>query len=306
MSSPFLEKLTGENNNDFQAIVINPASIKELSWIDPNYSKKLMELNCVVPITTNPENLHNTLAQYFDINRYDTIGLSLKNEVFADEYISTISHNPPLNYVYEIIYVDLSDSKFKDYQTQPNELASLLNVNGETIYSSAIILKTKLDTLTDSMVLESVSRQDLERVLHDRVYTKIVTWDESWTEDHVIGDLNEYANIFFDNEKFEKKEFPFLMHNINIWYTTIQNGNNKLFGNLLNQPIDKCIVFTMKSDEFRGNISLDEVKKIINLSTKLDSYNVPSKYQEEKNDEYGRKIIYNKYKILDRTYNEFN
>jgi hypothetical protein len=299
MSIEFLEKFNTEKNNDFDCIVINPGSIKELSWIDPQYSKKLMNLNCVETINTNSEQLVKVLFQKL-ISKYNTIGLPLKNEVFADELYNGKC------YVYEIIYVDLSDSKYQEYKIQENEVASLININGETIYSSALILKTHLDIMTDSMVLDTVTREDLERILYDRVYTKVAIWDDVWTEDRVIGDLNEYAKIFFDNEQFEKKEFGFLMHNINIWYTTIPGGDTKLCGNLLNKPIEKCIWFTMKSDEFRGSLSLEEVKQIITLSTKMESYNVPDIYNEEKTDELGRKIIYNKFKILNRIYNEFN
>ena len=37
----------------------------------------------------------------------------------------------------------------------------------------------------------------------------------------------------------------------------------------------------------------------------VDDYEVPKKYLEEKNDNLGRKIIFNKYKILELLYNEF-
>jgi hypothetical protein len=299
MSIEFLEKFNTEKNNNFDCLIINTGSIKELSWIDPQYSKKLMQLDCVESVNTNSDELIKVLYEKL-ISKYNTVGLPLKNEVFADEIYNGKC------YVYEIMYVDLSESKYQEYKTQENELASLINVNGDTIYSSAIILKTHLDIMTDSMIIESVTREDIMRVLYDRVYTKIAIWDELWTEDRVIGDLNEYAKIFFDNEPFEKKEIGFLMHNINIWYTTIPNGNTDLCGNLLKKPIDKCIWFTMKSEEFRGNLSLDEVKKIITLSKQMEKYDVPEKYNEEKTDDLGRKIIYNKYKILNRIYNEFN
>jgi hypothetical protein len=55
----------------------------------------------------------------------------------------------------------------------------------------------------------------------------------------------------------------------------------------------------MKSDNYRGNITLDEVKKIISLSKVLSDYKTPSELLDEKNDSLGRKIIYNKYKVLD-------
>jgi hypothetical protein len=60
----------------------------------------------------------------------------------------------------------------------------------------------------------------------------------------------------------------------------------------------------MKSEEFRGNLTLDEVNKIIYLSKILSDFKTPNKYTEEQTDKIGRKIIYNRFKVLDSVYNE--
>ena len=62
----------------------------------------------------------------------------------------------------------------------------------------------------------------------------------------------------------------------------------------------------MNSDEHRGNITLDEVKKIIFLSTKLTTFTPHSKYSTPATDNYGRLIINNKYKILDEEFNNYS
>lgn len=290
--SNYIDEFKTENSKsyDFNCIVISPESIKEISWIDPNYSKKLLQLSCVKVVQTKISNMIEMIADKLETDKYKNV--SIKNEIFADEYTDN-------NYIYEILYIDMKEGI-------ENELASLLNINGDIIYGNAIIIKSKLDVLTDSMLIDSISTNDIERVLYDRVYTKIAVWNDKWMEERVIGDLNDYAKIFFDDEKFEKIEFGFLMHNINIWFIKSDNNDNDILGNLINENIEKCIVFTMKSDEFRGNLSLDELNKIIYLSKKMDNFNIPNKYNEEKIDEFGRKIIYNKYKILHRTFNEFN
>ena len=61
----------------------------------------------------------------------------------------------------------------------------------------------------------------------------------------------------------------------------------------------------MKTEIYRDNLTLDEVNKIIFLSLKLDNYNTPSEMIEEKIDNLGRKIIYNKFKILDQLYHNY-
>jgi hypothetical protein len=58
----------------------------------------------------------------------------------------------------------------------------------------------------------------------------------------------------------------------------------------------------MGSEKYRANLTLDEINKIIKLSLKLKEYKTPSEFIEEKNDHLGRKIIYNKYKVLDKIY----
>jgi hypothetical protein len=60
----------------------------------------------------------------------------------------------------------------------------------------------------------------------------------------------------------------------------------------------------MKSTEYRGNLTLNEVNKIIHLSKILTDYSTPKEYIDDTNDHLGRKIIYTKYKVLDLMYNK--
>jgi hypothetical protein len=293
----WLEKVQMENKNFFDVLVIKPGSIKNVSWMDPKYSFKLMELNLFESVKTNEDNFLEVIATKLDVNKYKVKDLFVKNEFIGEEPY----------YLYEMIYIDLE--KEKEYHTEENlnELASLINTNGDQIYSNAIIFRNHLPSLTDSMNLCTVTKNDLARILHERVHTKIVTCDDGiWVQDECVGELEKFAEIFFDDEKYIKLEIPFLMHNINIWYTTTAatDDNNQLCGSLVNSPVDKCIWFSMKSEEFRGNLTLDEVNKIIYLSKKLSDFKTPNKYTEEQTDNIGRKIIYNRFKVLDSVYNE--
>lgn len=290
----WLEKVRMENNENFEVLVIKPGSIQSVSWMDPNYSYKLIELDLFKSVTTNEDNFLEVIATNLDVDKYKVKDLYVKNEIIGEEPY----------YVYEMIYIDLE--KETQYHTDDNlnELASLININGDKIYSNVIIFKNHLPSLTDSMNLSTTTKDDIARILHKRVHTTIVICDEGkWVENECIGDLGKFAEIFFDDEKYEKLEIPFLMHNINIWYTTAIDGDKKLCGTLVNYPVDKCIWFTMKSDDYRGNLTLDEVNKIIYLSKILSSFMTPSEYNEEKIDSIDRKIINNKYKVLDLLYN---
>jgi hypothetical protein len=289
----WMDKIKMENNNDFEVLVIKPGSIQSVSWMDPNYSNKLVELDLFKSVTTNQDNFFEVMATNLDVDKYKVKDLHVKNEIIGEEPY----------YVYEMIYIDLEKEPQYHTDDNSNEFASLLNINGDKVYSNVIIFKNYLPSFTDSMYLETVTKNDIARLLRKRVHTTIVTCDEGkWTECESVGDLNNFAEQFFDDEKYDKLEIPFLMHNINIWYTTALDGDKTLCGTLIKQPIDKCIWFTMKTDEYRGNLTLDEVKKIIYLSKILSSFMTPSEHTEEKIDNIGRKIINNKYKVLDLIY----
>jgi hypothetical protein len=291
----YLEKITMENTNSFDCLIIKPGSIQHVPWTDPNYAGKLMELNLFKTVKINADIFFEVIATNLDVDKYKIENLNVKNEIMSEEPY----------YLYEILYVDLEKATEFHTDENLNELASLLNINGDKIYSNAIIFKTHLPSLSDSMTMCTITKEDIIRVLHDRVHTRIVIGDnECWAEDTVVGDINRYAEFYFDDEKIEKLELPFLMHNINIWYSVSDLGNSNLCGNLIDESIDKCIWFSMKSEEFRGNLTLDEVKKIISLSKELIEYQTPSELLEEKNDKFGRKIIYNKYKVLDWVYDK--
>lgn len=297
----YLKNVNMENNNFFECLVIKPGSISDISWNDPDYTKKLMELNLFENVKTNSESFLDMWGQKLNIGKYSNIkNIQVKNQIFDEEPY----------YIYEISYVDLEN--YEEYHEEKNELASLLNINGETIYSNAIIFRNYIPSLSNSMTLCDVTKKDIERILYNRVNTKVILYNtyinDEYIEKEIIGDLNNYANIFFEGDNYEKKEFGFLMYNINIWYVKDSDNviGDNIFKNIFNKTIEKFICFTMKSEEFRGNLSLDEFKKISFLSKKLNNYETPKEFLEEKNDNIGRKIINNKYKVLDYLYNLYN
>lgn len=298
-SENVITKIIMENNDNFDCIVIKKGTIKQIEWSSPDYLNKILDLDLIDIVNTNQDNFINFLSSSLEINKYKVKNMDIKKEIITEEP----------NYIYELLYIDLEKELSYHQPENTNELANLINTNGDTIYSNAILLKTYIPSLSDSIILCSINKMDVKRFLSDRIDTKIVIWDDEWSETTVMGDLNIYANIFFDNETYYKYEVGFLMHNINIWYTTIDvpfNKNKSLCGNLLNKSIDKCLWFSMKTDEYRGNLSLDEVKKIIYLSTKLSNYNTPPEFVGDKIDKLGRKIINSKYKVLDFLYNKMS
>ena len=82
-----------------------------------------------------------------------------------------------------------------------------------------------------------------------------------------------------------------------------------VFGNVLdkNETVDKMIVFTMWTDNYRGNLTLDEFNKIKTLSKKINiDYKIPFELTEDSKDNMNRIIVKNKYRILNIIYSKYN
>ena len=287
-----MSNIVMENTNDFKILIIKPNKINNISWIDKDYTDKIINLDIFNIIDTNNINFVETIHSQLNLSDFDITNINIKNEIIGEEPY----------YVYEMLYINTEKTQY-EIDDNINELGTLLTLNDDKIYSNVIILKSYLPSLNDSMVLDNITKTDISKLLHNRVYTKIVTWDwdNLWKEIEIPGDLNTYVDNLFEGDNYKKLNMDFLMHDINIWYVA-DNYGDKVCGNILDQPLEKCVWFTMKSEELRGNLTLDEVKKIIYLSKKLTDYKTPEIFNEEIKDKYDRRIIYNKYKVLDYMY----
>lgn len=203
-----------------------------------------------------------------------------------------------------MMYIDLADVKDKDKEADKiNNVATLLNTNGDIVYYNAIIIKTRIETLTEKMTIDNISSNDIHYILYYKVYTNIVIYDIEWKPIVLKGSMEEYCACFFENLRYKQFEIKFLLHNINIWY--IENRyDESICDNLIKTGIEKCVIFIKNSPNIRGHITIEEVKKILHLSKVLPNYQVPDELTGEKRDSYGRNIIYNKYKILDYLYDK--
>lgn len=277
-------KVIMENTSEFNILVIKHTNIKDLDWNDPNYISMILNNSSIDSINVMPDNFMDIVCKELDVENIKDQKIYIRNDIISDEP----------KYVYEMLYVDMIEKN----KIIENELGTLLS-NEDKIYSNAIILKTELSN--NSMVFNSMDKKDLQRILYHRSYTKIVYYNDEWIED-VSNDINMYASHFFGHEGYKKKELAFLSHNINIYYDT-SYGEKGICGKLIDEPIERCIWFSMINDDKRGNITLDEVKKIIFLSNKLENYSPDIDITEKKYDKYNRLIVNNKYKILDSIFN---
>lgn len=292
------EEIRMENEEPFSFLIIKPNKIEKFNWKDPNYVKILLNLDIYDSKKTKPQDIMESIGESLDIINYD--GFHVESEIVADNS----------EYFYELLYLELPKTNKKAYDKlvkDENELASLLNINGDKIYGSAVLIKTKLPLDSKKMFFEDTSKTDLYHLLYNRGNNLVVVYDddaEEFQERRIIETIQEFSDSFFEEDKYKVKklELGFLKHNINIWYTVSEYGVDNLCGKLVKDRIEKCIIFTYKMDEYLNDLSLNEVKKIIELSKILENFNTPLEFYEEEIDSLNRKVIKNKYRVLESVY----
>jgi len=291
-------KIKLENKSDFKLLLIKANKIDKMTWTDPNYINDILNSDYVKEVTFSPGKFAEDLGTSLDVEKYELP--DVKCNLFYEEP----------DYHYEILYIDLLPT-YKKVELE-NQFSLLLQNNGDNlIFGNALIMKTYVPVNDmNFMKISDINKDDIKRILEDRINTKVITFDNGdYEEKKIIGSVEQFAETFFDEEDkyiIQKMELPFLRHNINIWFTKFEYGFEKVCGDLLKHlVINKCIVFTLINDNIRGNISMDEFNKIKYLSEKLENYKVPEDLNEEEKDNIGRLLIKNKYRILDNVYNKY-
>jgi hypothetical protein len=282
-----------ENDSNFKVLIIDFGEIKHLPWNSADYLYKLLDLDLFKIVETNEKELSQLIIDELYIEKYKNIP-GITDFIYENK-----------EYVYEMMYLDI-EKKNTENENIINDAATLINTNGKTIYSKAIVFKSYLPHNNNSNLLDNITKEDIINLMDSRINTNIVLYDNTEFKDmKICGDLNKFAEEFFEGEGFIKTEFNFLSYNINIWYTT-DSGSKDIFGKLIKNPVYSCIIFVKLEENIRGSIYIDEIEKIINLSHKLESFDIPEEYTEEKKDIYNRKIINNKYRILSKLYSKYN
>jgi hypothetical protein len=290
--------VTMENNSEFSIFILEQNEISNLDSTHSNYLDKLIDSDFIKEGKINP----NTYME--DVGK----NLSLTPTGFYDLKVSLFFEDR--ENIYEIIYLNYEPPEEKDIDENKitltiNELASLLIINGDKVYGNALILKTKLPIDDYSMRYENLEKKDIKKILERRINTKIIVYEDDYKEIDLVGNIETFAEEFFEKRHFKRLEIPFLKHNINIFYTVFDYGEENICGTIIKEKIDKCIWFSMYSAEYSCDLSLDDVKKIIFLSDKLDKYDTPEEYVKEEKDEMNRRLIKNKYRILERVYKNY-
>lgn len=286
-----LEEMKFENEDSFEILIIKPSKISHLDWNHPDYLNALLNQSFFESKKVSPQEYAQVLANTLQINKFNGIN-NVETNIFAEEQ----------EYLYEISYLEVPDKDKTD--DLKNEMASLINISGDDVYGHAIIYKTYLPLNSKSSIFNNMEKKDLFRILDDRANPKVVFYDNEHWEEKQVTDIQKFSDQLFEDDKYKVKkiEFPFLLHNINIWYVEDKYGESKVCGKLVNKMMEKCIWFSRINDEKRTNLYLSDVKKIIELSNKLNDYVVKKEFTKDEKDELGRDIVKNRFRVLNEVY----
>ncbi len=286
------------NTSEFKLLVIKPNQIKDRDWNDPNYLHYLVNDKFCQYLTVKPD-------EYIDF-----IGKHLNVSDYKEPYIKVELIFEEKDYITEMMYIEVNKDDEDKYIL--NEFGNLLHIGQDKIFGSIIINRSYVSSTNNDMQLDDITPDKLEHSLYKRAHTTTILYDsdnESYREVDVFGPMDVFAEQFFGEKKYniKKNEFVFLKHNIFVWYTEDSLGIENVCGTLIkpNIKVDKMIVFSMWTEDYRDSLYLEEFNKIIFLSKKLLDFQTPPELLVEEKDSLGRDIVKNKYKILNLMYQKY-
>ena len=288
------EEIKLENKENFKILCVKPSNIENLDWNNPDYLNALLNQDFYESYSVKPEDFVESVAVCLKINEYD--GKNVKTQIIYED----------TEHIYEISYIEFTKDKMK--KEWENQMGSLININGDKIYGNIMIYKSYVPLNSKNMLFHDMTKEDLYKILYHRASSKAVVYeDENWSERYLMNNIQDFSDKLFEDEKYKVKkvEIPFLMHNINIWYVISEYGEENVCGKIINHKMEKCFWFSRLTSQYLCNLTLDEVKKIIFLSDKLDNYETDSELLKDEKDDLGRNVVKNKYRILENMYNKF-
>ena len=295
--SDMTTSLNMENKDSFDILLVKSGQISHIPWESSKYLDILFNLSIYQPIKTNPDKFLIHLAEYLETDK----------KQHSDVTTSVIYETP--SYLYEMMYVNYAEYEVPD--NEENEFGSLINTRGGKVYGNLLITKTKMDENSNSMKFVNMEMNNLYQIFQSRAEHKGVIYEDGELKEYLWkGDKSTFKDVLdevFDGEKPKHIELSFLLHNINIYYRSLNKKkyNKNVLGKLVDIPIYQCFVMTYLTNDLFGNISLKEVEDIIYLSNKLEGYKPDKDLLKDEFDNFNRKIIKNKYRILNRTMQKY-
>jgi hypothetical protein len=284
----------------FNALLVKPFDTDNYDWANVDYIHSLLEnKNCTnVHINYEKQLMLTDIAKYLEIEKYN------------DPYITPHIIGFDKDYTYEIIYSTFTPDKENIENIKHNSLGTIIDLQGKEIFGNFLLLKLKTPHTDYTSKYVDLNKKDIVDHLNKRVHTNVIIYeDNEFREEPIPGDTETFAKVVFGDDycRLKRIEIPFLKHNINIWYIIDEYGDKGVFGKLINEndKVFKGVIFTKITNELRGNLSLDEINKIIFLSNNLNDFILSDDNElvKHKKNNNNINIIKNKFRILETVYN---
>jgi len=280
------------NDSEFSLLVIKPNKVSHLDFNNVNYITNILDLKCFETVDTNNKEIGEIFAKKLNNNN----GCNAITNICFEQY----------EYLYEICFIDIKKEEKTD--ANYNELASMLDVTDEQIFGNAILIKTHLPVESKDMNIVDVNKNDIRTILHSRVEFKgVFITPDATIEDVVFRDIESTKQKIIDDDKIKKFEIPFLKHNFIMYFSdNPYEEKNNMVTKIAGQDIHGTVlIVSMLTDKVYTDISKKEVLQILEIS-KLNSdlWKINQNDEAEEMDILDRKIIKNKYRILNNKYKD--
>ena len=254
--------------DNFNVLLVKPNTIEQHDWAHPDYIRNILDEKYTEfkSVPREASLFLTTLADLLEFKKYNSP--TIETHVIAIEK----------DYVYEIVYMKYTPSKEDIDKIKPNGVGILFDMQGDDIFNNIILQKLRKPLDGSECYYEDIKIEDLERIMRKRLWSSVIIYDDDeFREEEITGPMDIFGEIFFEEDysRVKKKELGFLKHNINVWYLEDKDfGTENITGKLLdvNPKIFKCVFFSKITNDRRDNLTMDEFTRIIDLSYKLDNF----------------------------------
>lgn len=275
------------DSDSFTILSIPPSDLSNIDYNDPSYVNNILGNLSVHKLTS--DKFLEGIAMYSKIKDYPNCH-NMETEI--------IGFNN--KYVFEMTFLTFDENI--DVSNYPkNDIGTLLNIEGKNIIGTCLIFKSLVSDEDYSMRLDNISVNDIGGLLESRKSPKMILYDMGdWVEEKVTNVENLKKNFFDDTIK--ELDLEFMNYNLKILYTESPYGE-KPISEILDKKIENMIIYSIYGNMIDG-FSLDELKKIRYLISKK-IMDVDKDIIEHEKDEFGRKIIKTKYRLLNLMYKKY-
>tara|TARA_B110000908_G_scaffold166993_1_gene219122 strand:- start:404 stop:1297 length:894 start_codon:yes stop_codon:yes gene_type:complete len=273
------------HSKNFSMISIPPSDLSNIEYNDPGYISHVLSKLTVHPV--NSDKFLESIAEYSNIKEYPTCN-NLETQIIG--FNST--------HVYEMSFM-VFNSKTNLNDIPNNDIASILNIEGEEIKGQCLIYKSYISNEDYNMRLDNIEINDIGELLLVRKQPQMVIYEDGDWREEKIPDIENYKKKFFGDDYIKEVEINYMSYTLKILYITSSYGEEAL-PEIIEGKIEGIIIYSIYGSMI-DNFTIAELNKIRHLkSKKIES--IDEDLLKTKKDDLGRDIVNTKYRLLNFMY----